>query len=133
MRMASHIGIEVPVHGLVYCIDGTRTYFIRRFDRGPHKKKLAVEDFSQAMSYTRKTKYESSMEQVAAAVEKYTTFPLLEKHKLFSRVLFCFLTGNADMHLKNFSLIYRDSKYELSPRQPTQTLPSMSTVVRDGL
>jgi serine/threonine-protein kinase HipA len=48
-------------------------------------------------------------------IEKFCTFPLLEKRKLFRRVLFCFLTGNEDMHLKNFSLITRGNKIALSP------------------
>ena len=55
------------------------------------------------------------MEKLIPAIENYCTFPLLEKRKLFRRVLFCFLAGNEDMHLKNFSLITRNHKIELSP------------------
>ena len=48
-------------------------------------------------------------------MDKYCTFPAVEKVKLFKLVLFCFLTGNEDMHLKNFSIINKDGKIELTP------------------
>lgn len=115
MRLAEACGIEIPVHGLVYAKDGTRTYFIRRFDRTGRNQKLAVEDFAQLSGRVRETKYDSSMEQVAAVVARHCTFPAVENMKLFRLVMFCFLTGNEDMHLKNFSLITRGRKIELSP------------------
>ena len=54
------------------------------------------------------------MEKVAKVVD-FCTFPVLEKIKLFKMTLFAFLVGNGDMHLKNFSLITRNNKIELSP------------------
>ena len=115
MKLAACIGIEVPFHGLIHCLDNSLTYFIRRFDRGPHHQKLALEDFTQLAGLTRDTKYNASMEMVIKIIETYTTFPVVEKLKLFERTIFCFLTGNEDMHLKNFSLITRHNKVELSP------------------
>lgn len=115
MKLATTIGIEVPLHGLIYNIDNSLTYFIKRFDRLPKHQKLAVEDFSQLLGFSRETKYESSMEQVASVIERYCTFPVIEKLKLFRLVIFNFLVGNEDMHLKNFSLIRRNHKVELSP------------------
>ncbi len=115
MRLAAEAGIEVPLHGMVYSKDGSLTYFINRFDRVARGGKLAVEDFAQVQGKTRDTKYQSSMEQVAATIETYCTFPAVEKVKLFRLTLFNFLAGNEDMHLKNFSLINRDGKVELSP------------------
>ncbi len=115
MRLASSAGIEVPFHGLLYSRDGSMTYFIKRFDRSGRKGKLAVEDFAQLSGHTRDTKYDSSMEQVAAVIDRYATFPAVEKLKLFRLTVFNFLVGNEDMHLKNFSLISRDGKVELSP------------------
>jgi serine/threonine-protein kinase HipA len=115
MRLAQMSGIEVPLHGLIYAKDGSRTYFIRRFDRSAKHGKLPVEDFAQLSGKTRETKYDSSMEQVALIVERFCTFPLVEKRKLFRLALFNFLVGNEDMHLKNFSLIRREGKIELSP------------------
>jgi serine/threonine-protein kinase HipA len=55
------------------------------------------------------------MEKVATIIEKYCTFPAIEKVKLFKLTLFNFLTGNEDMHLKNYSLITRDTIISLSP------------------
>src|SRR5208282_995547 len=77
--------------------------------------KVGVEDFSQLLGHTRDTKYESSMEKLIPVLEKHATFPLLEKIKLFRLVLFNFLVGNEDMHLKNFSLIRDKQRVELSP------------------
>ncbi len=115
MRMASLAGIEVPLHGLLHGKNGDLTYFIRRFDRAGHKEKLHVEDFAQLDSKIRETKYQSSMEQVARIIETYCTFPVLEKVKLFRLTLFCYLIGNEDMHLKNFSIIRNNDVITLSP------------------
>jgi len=115
MRFAQMAGIEVPLHGLLYGRDQKLTYFIRRFDRGGRRSKVHVEDFAQLAELSRDTKYRSSMERVAGLIEKYCTFPAVEKLKLFRLTLFCFLVGNEDMHLKNFSIIYRGDVIALSP------------------
>jgi len=115
MRMAAIAGLEVPLHGMVYAKDGSFTYFIKRFDRAGRKGKLATEDFAQLQRKSRDTKYDSSMEQVARTLEEFCTFPVMEKAKLFRLTVFNFVTGNEDMHLKNFSLIRREEKVELSP------------------
>lgn len=115
MTMAATAGIEVPDHGLVSAVDGSWVYFVRRFDRVGRSAKVHVEDFAQLTAATRETKYESSLERVAALVEKHCTFPAIEKPKLALRLLFCFLTGNEDMHLKNFSLQVAGGTVSLSP------------------
>lgn len=115
MHMADLAGIEVPVHGLLYGLDGAMTYFVKRFDRTGRKDKLHVEDFAQLSGQTRDTKYRASMEQVAGLIETYCTFPAVEKPKLFRLTMFCFLTGNEDMHLKNFSVIRKENVISLSP------------------
>ncbi len=114
MRLAALAGIEVPMHGLVWAADGSLTYFIKRFDRAG-RQRLPLEDFAQLTGESRDTKYNSSMEKVAGVVDRFCTFPALERVKLFERTLFSFLVGNEDMHLKNFSLITREGKNELSP------------------
>ena len=78
-------------------------------------KKLPVEDFAQLSGAMRETKYSSSMENVGAIIDRFCSFPILEKLKLFRITLFCFLIGNEDMHLKNFSLIRRLDRVELTP------------------
>lgn len=115
MRLANMIGIETPMHGLIYCIDGSLTYFVKRFDRAGRNDKLAVEDFAQLAGETRNTKYNYTMEGVVKIIDDFCTFPMLEKMKLFKITLFSFLIGNEDMHLKNFSIITRKQKIELSP------------------
>lgn len=115
MHLASLAKIEVPQHGLVYARDDSLVYFIKRFDRKGQKEKVSTEDFAQLSGHTRETKYRSSMEQVAAVLDEYCSFPLIEKQKLFERTIFNFLIGNEDMHLKNFSLITIDGITKLSP------------------
>jgi serine/threonine-protein kinase HipA len=115
MTLAKTIGLDVPVHGLVYCKDNSLSYFVKRFDRVGHNQKLALEDFAQLSGEDRHTKYKSSMEKVVSVIEKFCTFPKIEFVKLFKLTLFNFLIGNEDMHLKNFSLITKDRKTSMSP------------------
>lgn len=115
MRLAATVGIEIPLHGLIYSRDGSLTYFIKRFDRKGQKDKIAVEDFAQLAGMSRDTKYNFSMERLVKLIDDYCTFPAVEKAKLFKLVLFNFLVGNEDMHLKNYSIIIRNGIVELSP------------------
>ncbi|OQX15194.1 MAG: phosphatidylinositol kinase [Desulfobulbaceae bacterium A2] len=115
MRLAGLAGIEVPLHGLLYGRDRRLTYFIRRFDRSGRNDKVHVEDFAQLSERSRATKYRSSMEQIAALIEHHCTFPAVDKLRLFRRTLFCFLIGNEDMHLKNFSLLRQNDIICLAP------------------
>ena len=115
MSLAAMVGIEVPDHGLLPALDGSWVYFIRRFDRAGRDMRLHQEDFAQLTGAGRETKYQSSLEQVAKVVETHCTFPVMEKAKLVRLLLFCFLTGNEDMHLKNFSLVVKDGVVRLAP------------------
>lgn len=116
MRLAAAAGIPVPVQGLLWSRDGSLTYFIRRFDRAGRNGKLALEDFAQLAGRTRDTKYDFSMEGIVDLLDRHATFPAVEKLALFRRTLFGFLTGNEDMHLKNFSLLTSaDGSIRLSP------------------
>lgn len=115
MRLASCVNIEVPLHGLIYGKDGALTYCIKRFDRHGQRGKYHVEDFAQLAGQTRDTKYRSSMEHVALLIERYCTFPVVEKLKILRLTLFSYLIGNEDMHLKNFSIITRDKVVKLAP------------------
>jgi serine/threonine-protein kinase HipA len=115
MKLAACIGIETPLHGLMYCSDGSLSYFIKRFDRKGKGKKIATEDFAQLAGVSRETKYDFSMERLVPLVEQFCTFPHLEKKKLFLLTLFSFLIGNEDLHLKNFSLIREGKTTAFSP------------------
>ncbi len=115
MKLAKICQIETPIHGMFYNADQTLSYFIKRFDREEKKTKLSVEDFSQLMGCTRDTKYEGSIEKIIKTLEMFCTFPSIEKTKLLRLIIFNYLVGNEDMHLKNFSLITRNNIIELSP------------------
>ena len=115
MRLAAAFKIDVPLHGLIYAADGSLTYFIRRFDRYGRAGKRMLEDFAQLSGLSRETKYDSSMERVVTVIDEHCTFPILEKIKLFRRLLFCYIAGNEDMHLKNFSLLGIAGTIILSP------------------
>jgi serine/threonine-protein kinase HipA len=116
MRLARAAGLSTPQHGMLYGHDGRLCYFVRRFDRVGRSERLAVEDFAQLLGLDRDSKYESSMERVATVLDRFCTFPVLDKTDLLRRTLVCFLTGNEDMHLKNFSIVTgRDGIRRLSP------------------
>jgi len=115
MKLADCVGIDTPLHGLLHCSDGSLSYFIKRFDRTGKGRKIAVEDFSQLAGLSRDTKYDFSMERLIPLIDRFCTFPAVEKKKLFQRTLFSFLIGNEDLHLKNFSLIHHGQTVEFSP------------------
>ncbi|RAV30909.1 HipA domain-containing protein [Sinomicrobium soli] len=115
MRMARVFGLDVPFHGMLYGKDGSLSYFIKRFDRYAKGKKYATEDFAQLTGNTRDTKYRFTMEKLVPVIEEFCSFPVIEKADFFKRVIFCYVTGNEDMHLKNFSLITKNGKTTLAP------------------
>ncbi|QSB29244.1 HipA domain-containing protein [Flavobacterium sp. CLA17] len=115
MRMAKFFGISVPLHGLVYGKDNSKSYFIKRFDRYGKNRKYATEDFAQLTGSSRDTKYNFTMEKVVKVIDEYCTFPSVEKAEFFKRIIFCFITGNEDMHLKNFSLMTKSGQVRLTP------------------
>jgi serine/threonine-protein kinase HipA len=115
MRLADEIGFEIPLHGLIWSKDNSLTYLIKRFDRKGQSEKIPVEDFAQLAGLTRDSKYDYSMEKVVSLIDKFCTFPSVEKLVLFKLVIFSYITGNDDMHLKNFSVITDNGKVKLSP------------------
>jgi serine/threonine-protein kinase HipA len=114
-KLAEVAGINVPPNGMIYSSDRRLTYFIKRFDRYGKNKKLSVEDFAQLAGKSRDTKYDFTMEKLIMLIDNFCTFPAIEKIRLFRLTIFNFLVGNEDMHLKNFSVITRNNKVELSP------------------
>jgi serine/threonine-protein kinase HipA len=115
MKLANEIGLEIPIHGLLWSKDNTLTYFIKRFDRKGQNDKVPVEDFAQLAGLSRDTKYDYSMEKIVKLIDDYCTFPAIEKIKLFKLVILNYLIGNEDSHLKNFSIITDDNQIRLSP------------------
>jgi serine/threonine-protein kinase HipA len=104
MHLASVAKIKVVPHSLIRLQSGKLAYITKRIDRNK-KEKLHMEDMCQLTERLTENKYHGSYEQIAKAILKYSTNPGLDVVNFFEQVLFSFLTGNADMHLKNFSLI----------------------------
>jgi serine/threonine-protein kinase HipA len=103
MRLAAAAGIPVVPHVLIRLASGELAYLTRRIDRPPEGK-LAMEDLCQASGRLTEDKYKGSLEQAGRVVRAYSTQAGLDAVNFFELALFCFYTGNADMHLKNFSL-----------------------------
>ncbi len=114
MRLAAAVGVDVPDHGMVFARDNSLIYFIRRFDRRGNRK-IAVEDFGQLAGLSRVTKYDYSMEKLVGIIDRFCTFPALEKLALFKLTLTNFLIGNEDAHVKNFSLLKQGLRIRLAP------------------
>ena len=115
MHLAGIAKIRVVPHSLIRLQSGKLAYITKRIDRNK-KNKLHMEDMCQLTERLTEEKYHGSYEQVAKAIMKYSTNPGLDVVNFFEIVLFSFLTGNADMHLKNFSLINQPNiGYVLSP------------------
>lgn len=115
MHLATIAKLNVALHGLLPMRDGNLAYITKRFDR--HGKiKIATEDLCQLSHKLTEDKYKSSYEKAGKVIYRYTTTPGEEILKFFELILFCFIVGNADMHLKNFSLITEDiSNITLAP------------------
>jgi len=104
MHMAGIANIEVVPHSLIRLKSGKLAYITKRIDRQKNGK-LHMEDMCQLTEKLTEDKYHGSYEQIAKTILKYSANPGLDVVNFFEQVLFSFLTGNADMHLKNFSLI----------------------------
>lgn len=122
MQIAFQVyGLEVAANALVFFRNGEPAYLTRRFDLRPDGTKHAQEDFASLAGRTKHTagsdfKYEGSYEDIARIIRKYVAASLVELEKFFSLVLFNYLFGNGDAHLKNFSLVdTADGDYILSP------------------
>lgn len=115
MHLAEISGIAVVPHSLIRLESGSLAYITRRIDRTKNQK-THMEDMCQLTERLTEHKYQGSYEQIGKAIIRYSENPLLDIINYFEQVLFSFLTGNADMHLKNFSLINMPGTgYILSP------------------
>jgi len=104
MRMAGCFGIETAECGLITLEDGQLALIVRRMDRIGDRK-LAMEDMCQLTDRLTSDKYRGSLEAIGKTIHRHCANPGLDALRFLEVNLFCFLTGNADMHLKNFSLI----------------------------
>ena len=115
MHLAEMVKIKTAKHSLIRLKSGELGYITKRFDRSKGSK-IAVEDFCQLSEHLTEHKYRGSIEKIGKLAHQFTVNKGFESQRLFELVLFSFLTGNADMHLKNFSLIENAlGEYEFSP------------------
>lgn len=123
MRMADIAGIATVPHALIRipAQNNDYAYITRRIDRDIKANTChmyAMEDFCQLSHRMTNDKYRGSYELCSKTIKKYSSRPMLDLTELFYRILFIFITGNSDMHLKNFSLIENapgSRKFFLSP------------------
>lgn len=116
MHLAELARIEVVPHTLMRMADDTLCYLTRRIDRTSDGEKLAMEDLCQLTERQTEHKYKSSYERIGKTVLKYSSVPKMDVTNFYEMVLFSWLTGNNDMHLKNFSLYEtKDETMRLTP------------------
>jgi len=116
MHLADIAKIKTVPHSLIKFSDGELCYITRRIDRGPKGEKYLMEDMCQLSERLTEYKYKGSYEQIAKLIFTHSTTPKLDVINFWEQVLFSWLTGNADMHLKNFSLIsIAKGQYSLTP------------------
>mgnify|MGYP002625023973 CR=1 FL=1 len=115
MHMAEAAKIAVVPHGLIRFADGELCYITRRIDRLPTGGKVAMEDMCQLSERLTEYKYKGSYEQIAKLIKKYSAVPQLDLVNYWEVVVFSWITGNSDMHLKNFSLYKTAMGYSLTP------------------
>lgn len=113
MRIAEALGIKVVPSSLIRLQSTELSYITKRIDRTIDGGKIHMIDMFQITEAY--DKYKSSMEKIGTALNAYAENTLLDKLKFFELTIFCFLTGNNDMHLKNFSMIQNDFGWSLSP------------------
>ncbi|MBR5727716.1 MAG: HipA domain-containing protein [Muribaculaceae bacterium] len=116
MHMAQLARIETVPHALIRFADGALGYITRRIDRDKDGHKIPMEDMCQLTERLTEDKYKSSHERIAKAIERYSSVPKLDLVKYWQQVVFSWIVGNADMHLKNYSLYAPDDEdYVLTP------------------
>jgi len=116
MSLADQFGIQTVPHSLIRMRDGELCYISRRVDRLSSGEKVHMEDLCQLSERQTEYKYRSSYEQMAKVIRKYSFFPEMDLTRYYELLIFCWLTGNNDMHLKNFA-IYRPTEdgFRLTP------------------
>ena len=124
MHLAEEVRIKTVPHALIPLADGELCYITRRIDRTAKGEKWAMEDMCQLAERLTEDKYKSSYERIAKLISQYSSVPQLDVVNYWERVVFSWIVGNSDMHLKNFSLLSTDDvTYTLAPAyDPLSTL-----------
>ena len=115
MHLAEAAKISVVPHSLIRLADGKLGYITKRIDRTRNGEKIDMEDMCQLTLHPTEYKYKGSHEQIAKTILQYSNTPKLDLTNYMQLLIFCFVTGNNDMHLKNFSLYRPMEGYQLTP------------------
>ncbi len=116
MKMAEAAHIRTARHTLIRLADGELGYLTLRMDRGRKGEKISMLDMCQLTNRLTEHKYYGTYQQLAEAIKKYSSAPMLDVQRFWEVVLFSWITGNSDMHCKNFSLIDTgEGEYALAP------------------
>ncbi|MEJ2883560.1 HipA domain-containing protein [Pedobacter sp. GR22-6] len=114
MHLAELFHIKTCGHCLIPMSDGKMVYVAKRFDRKGNIK-IHAEDFCQLGGFQTEQKYDSSYERCGKLINAYCTNRGLDLLNYFELLVFSFLSGNSDMHMKNFSILYKEDEIVLSP------------------
>lgn len=112
MKLAELLGIQTVISSLIRLKSGELSYITKRIDRTASRKIHMLDMFQITEAFD---KYKSSMEKVGKAVNEYSSNTLLDIVRLYEVTIFSYITGNNDMHLKNFSMILKDEDWVFSP------------------
>lgn len=115
MHLAELAKIKTVPHSLIRFKDGSLAYITKRIDRDKKGGKIPMEDMCQLTEKLTEQKYKGSHEQIAKKIVEHSAYPVLDLINYFEVLLFCYLTGNADMHLKNFSMYKGTGEYSFTP------------------
>jgi len=115
MHLARLAKINTVPHSLIRFKDGSLAYITKRIDRDKKGNKIPMEDMCQLTEKLTEQKYKGSHEQIAKKIVEFSAYPVLDLINYVEVLLFCYLTGNADMHLKNFSLYKKIKETTLTP------------------
>lgn len=116
MHLADIAKIPTVPHALIRFADGELNYITRRIDRTDDGQKLPMEDMCQLSGKLTEQKYQGSYEMIAKILERHSAAAQLDKVTYWQQVVFSWIIGNADMHLKNFSLYSpKKGRYILCP------------------
>ena len=116
MKMAEAAHIRTAPHTLIRLADDELGYLTLRMDRGRKGEKISMLDLCQLTNRLTEHKYYGTYQQLAETIKRYSSAPMLDVQRYWEVVLFSWITGNSDMHCKNFSLLDTgNGEYTLAP------------------
>lgn len=121
MQIASQVyGIATAPNGLCFDMKNRPAYITKRFDILPNGKKILIEDFATLCNKNEQTdgkyfKYEGSYQDIAIALKQNVAAAPVDLDRFYRQIIFNYIFANGDAHMKNFSLVYAEGEFRLSP------------------